>query len=274
MLSELRSSFVLRTSRKGVVMTTGIPTGHQKGRFIHYDRRGNGSLMKRRRLTSRLTLGTCIAVASSALVLAISSPAGAKAHDSGSSYVLPTGTIDVSSATATVVLPSFTCPTKKSTYNYSINFSTTSNTSAGGPEVQVGMGCFMKTPSYGIFVAVGFSEGTQFSPNAGDTLALSATCGPGGATATLDDVTQNRVSSASALQPTSCTGQFSVGGFMNLVKGILPPFGPIAFSDVMVNGLPLGSFSPFANVFSSSRKFAVALGPIVSGGTGFTLTKG
>jgi len=180
----------------------------------------------------------------------------------------------ITSAAATVVVPSFTC-TKKLTGMTADAIVYDSN-GPGFSSAMVYLGCSHKKELVSALAQIddAFSVPTV-AMNPGDTVALSATCGASGIAITIDDTTTGSVGTASSSTPETCT-QAEIGddaASNGKVIVPLPAFGSLTFTNAMVNGVALGLATPTANNLYEGKKNVVTTGAL-SGGTAFTTTQG
>jgi ABC-type thiamin/hydroxymethylpyrimidine transport system permease subunit len=186
----------------------------------------------------------------------------------------------VASTTATFTLPSFTCTKKKSAL--SIQLDAYDAEQSGFSYEFITLGCSKKVASY----SPTFSVMSLTSPitsgsvilHAHDTVVFSITCGATGSTATMVDVTTDSTETDSSSTASLCSKVY-VGDF-GLPKGNgalenLPAFGAVPWTNVLVNGLPLGSLSPPPGInYYEGKKNVIDAGPLTDGGTAFTNTQG
>jgi hypothetical protein len=184
----------------------------------------------------------------------------------------------VTSTTATFTLPSFRCTKKNAAVTVQLD-AYDSLQSAFNYEYLT-LGCSKKrVASYSasvIVVGTSTTSGTV-ALDAGDTVVFSISCGATGSTTSIDDVTTASTESASSSTPSTCSEVF-VGDYGQPKSPTkvenLPAFGKVQWTNVMVNGSALGSFSPMATNYYEGKKNVIDAGPLSGGGTAFTNTEG
>lgn len=189
-------------------------------------------------------------------------------------YITPPTT--VTSATATVSPPSFSCAKKFTAVASGVIVFDPTGSKFSGAEVYVA--CSAKKEMLAAYVDIdnSFTAPTVII-NPGDTVVLSVTCGSSGISVSVNDETTSSSGGRSSSTPETCTqaevGDDAVvkGGRSGLVP--LPAFGMLDFSAVMVNGSTLGSFGPTAANYSEGKKNVITTGAL-TGGTAFSTTKG
>lgn len=195
----------------------------------------------------------------------------------------------VTSTSATVTLPSFTCKSKSD--------EVTTQLDAYDPNryqlvsyVYITLGC-SKVKHHRGFV-------TQFTPylatpsvltsptmslHAGDVITFSVTCGPAGNTLSIDDQTTSAIETASSSVPSSCSavlvGDFAwPKGKLTSPKGTgaepLPLLGSFNYTNVLINGSPLGSLSSAKYNYYEGKKNVITTGALTDGGRAFTASQG
>jgi Peptidase A4 family len=187
-------------------------------------------------------------------------------------------TTTVSTATATVTLPKFSCTSK--TDLLSADVAVYDATDESVSLVTTVLACSKtKAPFYDIlFDADGTDSLADVTVSAGDSVTMSISCSAtSGTTVSVDDTTDNSSDSASSATPETC-GEVFVGdeGFpkgSGKAAEPLPTFGSIDFSDVMVNGAALGSFSELSGNYDEGKKAVIDTGALTAGGTAFTTTQ-
>jgi len=182
----------------------------------------------------------------------------------------------ITSAAATVTLPSFTC-TKKTTA-ISATAIVYNSTGAKFSGAEAYLGCSGKQVLLRALTDIDnvFTVPTV-TMNPGDTVALSATCGSSGISVSIDDVTTGSTGTSSSSTPESCT-QAEIGDDGASKNGStvvpLPAFGALDFTGAMVNGIALGTLTPSVANYSEGKKNVITTGVLTSGGTAFTTTQG
>jgi hypothetical protein len=182
----------------------------------------------------------------------------------------------VTSVSATVTVPTFTCTKRGSTAvtGMATVFDPTGQTFSSGA---VYVGCSAKKELVAALVDV---DNTFTVPtvnvNPGDTVALSVTCGPSGIAVSVDDQTTSSTGTGSSSTAETCTqGEVGDGAVVNS-KGSglvpLPPFGALDYTAVTVNGAVLTTSTSGAANYSEGKKNMITTGPLVSGA--FTTTQG
>jgi hypothetical protein len=223
-------------------------------------------------------------VAGALLVVALAAePTGAapvatktpKSYAAG--YVASAST--VTSVEATVTLPSFTCTNKADLLSADIGvYDPTDNAFSFVTTV---LACTKKKVP--VYLAQLDVDSVYTYPavvmNPGDTVTMSISCSDTvGTSISIDDQTTSSSGDASSATPNSCAAAFI--GDEGFLKGKgktaapLPMFGALDYSNVTVNGDPLGSFSPIAGNYYGGKKAVIDTASITDGGTGFTTTQG
>jgi hypothetical protein len=186
----------------------------------------------------------------------------------------------VTSVQATITLPTYSC---KKGDNLAPGDGDYDNTNAAWSGPYIYMGCTKSgktyVPSYG---GTGLDvDGSYTYPSlamhAGDNVEFTTSCGPSGTVVTIEDLNSSLSVSASSPNPSSCTSAYA-GDVGVIGKGPggqtkLPTFGAIDYSDVTVNGSPIGTFSPVADNYYEGKKNVITTGPITDGGTAFATTQ-
>ena len=181
----------------------------------------------------------------------------------------------ITSAAATMVVPSFTCTRKVSAMTGDAIVYDSNGPSFGSAMVYLGCSGRKELVSALTNIDDVLSVPTVIM-KPGDTVALSATCGASGIALSIDDTTTASVGTASSSNPETCT-QAEVGddaATNGKVIVPLPAFGSLTFTDAMVNGAALGSLTPTANTLYEGKKNVVTTGALTDGGTAFTTTQG
>jgi len=187
-----------------------------------------------------------------------------------------TSPTSITSAAATVTLPSVTCTRKTTAITATAIVYNSTGAKFSGAEVY--LGCSGKQ---GVLRALTDIDNVFTVPtvtmNPGDTVSLSATCGASGISVTIDDVTTGSVGTNSSSTPESCT-QAEIGDDGASKNGStvvpLPTFGALDFTGAMVNGAALGALTPSIANYSEGKKNVITTGALTSGGTAFTTTQG
>ena len=186
----------------------------------------------------------------------------------------------VTSVVATITLPAYTCKKGENIGPGDGTYDQT-NSAFSGPYIYVGctkVGRKYK-PLYG---ATGLEvDGVVTFPTlamtAGDNVEFTTTCGGSGSFVSIEDLNTSTTVSASSPNPSSCTdasaGDTGVVGTGPGGQARLPKFGAIDFTNVTVNGSPIGSFSPVAENYYEGKKYQIIVGPLTGGGTAFTTTQ-
>ncbi len=189
----------------------------------------------------------------------------------------PSDTITTASLGASVTLPAFTC--KSTQDGIDIQDALYNSDSGQWSSANVGLGCTKekvgkRRQMVSLFSASFDLEGAYSNPsvtmNAGDTVVLSASCNGGGIEVSVDDSTTH--SSASVTSADPCTSVDGGIGLNGIVK--LPTFGAIDFSEVTVNGSPIGAADPVVSNYYEGRKYVITTGALTDDGTAFTTTQG
>lgn len=191
-------------------------------------------------------------------------------------YITPPAT--VTSIDASVTLPSFACTKKRKTTAVAAIATVYDSTGAKFSGAEVYLGCSGKTQ---MLVALADIDNVftslTVSMASGNTVALSATCGPSGISITVDDETTASSGSDSSSSPETCTQ--AEAGDDGVSKGTgsavvpLPAFGALDYTGVMVNGSAIGSSSPGVANYAEGKKNVITTGALTSGGTAFTTTQ-
>jgi hypothetical protein len=189
-------------------------------------------------------------------------------------YITPPTTI--TSVDATVTLPSFACTRKTTAVAAIATVYDSAGAKFSGAEVY--LGCSGRKQ---MLVALADIDNVftslTVSMASGNTVALSATCGPSGISITVDDETTASSGSDSSSSPETCTQ--AEAGDDGVSKGTgsavvpLPPFGALDYTGVMVNGSAIGSSSPGVANYTEGKKNVITTGALTSGGTAFTTTQ-
>jgi hypothetical protein len=217
-----------------------------------------------------------------ALVVSAAAPAGAatiaakKQKSAAAGYI---ATTTVSTTSATVTLPTFTCKSKADLLSADVAVYDPADESVS--LVTTVLACTKtKAPFYDIlFDADGTDSIASVTVAAGDSVTMSISCSAtSGTTVSVDDTTGHSSASTSSTTPQTC-GEVFVGdeGFAKASgtsAAPLPTFGAIDFSNVMVNGAALGSFSPVDGNYYEGKSAVIDTGALTAGGTAFTTTQG
>jgi hypothetical protein len=228
--------------------------------------------MHNRTFFSRLA----IIIGSTALAAGvIATPAGAKPPPN--SHLAGYGiSIDDSSMSGTMVVPSYTCKPKDNVVAQVASYDNTA-------EVYSGSNLYLACAKHNVpTLSVGLDvDGTFTYPAAtirpGDTVVISMSCGGSGTTVGVDDTTSESSVSASSANPSDCSG----GGVgMDGVTGTghggqtnLPQFGSLQWTAASINGSPLGDASPTPVNYYEGKKNVITVGAL-NGSGGFTETQG
>lgn len=184
----------------------------------------------------------------------------------------------ITSAAATVTVPSFSCTKKIAaiTAVATVFDPTGSEFSSAG----VYIGCSSKTQTLAALADIDnvFTVLTV-TITAGDTVALSTTCGPSGISVSIDDETTSSTGTESSATAETCTqaevGDDGVSNGKARGKTVpLPAFGAIDFTAAMVNGVALGSVPSSAANYNEGKKAVITTGALTAGGTAFVTTQG
>lgn len=186
----------------------------------------------------------------------------------------------VSSIQATITLPTYKC---KKTENITVGMETYDNTASAWSGPYVYLACAKIGHKYGPSYTTGLEvDGVTTDPaltmQAGNSIEFTQTCGPSGSVATIDNLTTTESVTASSSNPGSCTdagvGEDGVSGKGPGGQDPLPKFGAVDYTNVMVNGEPIGTFAPVAINYYEGNKNVITVGPITDGGTAFVTTQG
>jgi hypothetical protein len=186
----------------------------------------------------------------------------------------------VTSVQATITLPTYTC---KKGDNIGPGDGAYDNTDSNWTGPYIYMGCVKSGKTWvANYGGTGLEiDGSYTYPSmvmhAGDSVEFTTTCGPSGTVVSIDDLTDSQSVSATSLNPSSCTnasvGDDGIEGNGTGGQSNLPTFGAIDYSDVTVNGSPIGTFSPAASNYYEGKKNVITVGPITDGGTAFATTQ-
>jgi hypothetical protein len=227
--------------------------------------------------TVALVCGALMIVALDAASAGAAVPAAKTAKSGAAGYIASATT--VTSVEATVTLPSFVCSSKTDALSTQVGIFDTTDEEASA--AILGLVCSKKkVPIYGAEISVdGVATFPTVTMSAGDTVVMTAACSSvSGSTVTIDDTTSDTSGQNSSATASTCT-EGLVGDF-GFLKGKgktvtpLPIFGAIDFSDVMVNGTPLGSISNVSGNYYEGKKNVITTGALTDGGTAFTTTQG
>jgi hypothetical protein len=226
--------------------------------------------------TGALIVGALMLVAIDAGSAGAAVPAAKTPKSGAAGYVAETV---VTSVEATVTLPSFVCSSKTDALSTQVAIADTTDDEASS--AVLGFFCSKKkVPIYGAETVVdGAATFPTVTMNAGDTVVLSATCSSvSGTTVSIDDTTSDTSGQNSSATANTCSDGFV--GDLGFLKGKgkaltpLPLFGAIDFSNVMVNGNPLGSSTTQSGNYNEGKKNVITTGTLTDGGTAFTTTQG
>lgn len=228
----------------------------------------------------KVAASTAVLVAVVALASAPATAAAAGLQPKTSRYPFAgyiTSPTTITSSSATIVIPTYTCTKKLSAIAAEAVVYDSNGALFSTAEVYVG--CSGKTVLLAAITDVDNQDSVPtVTMHAGDTVLLSATCGPSGISVSVDDTTTSSMGSGSSATPETCT-QAEIGddGVVNQ-KGTavvpLPSFGSITYTNAMVNGAALGSFGPMQASFFEGKKNVITTGPLTGAGTSFTTTRG
>jgi hypothetical protein len=186
----------------------------------------------------------------------------------------------VSSVQATITLPTYKC---KKTENITAGVGNYDATANAWSSSYVYLGCgkigHKYGPAYGTGLEVdGVTTYPALTMEAGNSIEFIQTCGPSGSVATIDNLTTTESVTASSSNPGSCAdayaGEDGVTGKGPGGQDPLPPFGAVDYTNVMVNGEPIGTFAPVPYNYYEGKKNVITVGPITDGGTAFVTTQG
>lgn len=237
----------------------------------------NGGNVFNRSLLARL----CV-VATGSLVLAtlMTTPSGAKAPAKSFFGGWGNTTATETSVQATIVLPSYTC---KKGDNLGPGIGAYDNQNSAWNQEFIYMACAKVgkswEPSYG---STGIEvDGAYTYPSlamsAGDSIEFTTTCGPSGTVSTIENLNTTQSVSNSSSSPSSCTdggaGDLGIQGRGVGGQSNLPAFGSIDYSNVTINALPIGSFSPTTTNYYEGKKNQIDTGALTDGGTAFVTTQ-
>lgn len=188
-------------------------------------------------------------------------------------YITPPTTI--TSVAATVTLPSFACTRKTTAVAAIATVYDPSGAKFSGAEVYLGCSARKEMLAALSDVDNAFTP-LSVSMATGDTVALSASCGPSGISITVDDETTSSTGTNSSSSPETCTqaeaGDDGVSKGTGATVVPLPPFGALDYTGVMVNGSAIGASTPGVANYNEGKKNVITTGPL-TGGTAFTTTK-
>jgi hypothetical protein len=191
-----------------------------------------------------------------------------------------TDTTPVTSIQATITLPTYTCK-KGDNIGPGDGVYDTADANWTGPYIY--MGCVKSGKSWvanyggtGLEIDGSFTY-PSLAMHAGDNVEFTTTCGASGTVVSIEDLNTSQSVSATSLNPSSCTdasaGDDGIEGNGTGGQSNLPTFGAIDYSDVTVNGSPIGTFSPVASNYYEGKKNVITVGPITDGGTAFATTQ-
>jgi len=223
-------------------------------------------------------------VITASLLLAglVAAPAGATAGKTKKSFFAgySATTATATSVQATITLPTYTCKKGENLGPGIGAFDTTQN--AWNQEF-IYMACVKSGKKYvesygGTAIEVdGLYTNPPLAMSAGDSIQFTTTCGGSGTVSTIEDLNTTQSVSHSSLNPSSCTdagaGDLGITGKGPGGQSNLPKFGAIDYSNVTVNGSPIGSFTPDSSNYFEGKKNVITTGAI-SGGTDFVTTQG
>jgi Peptidase A4 family len=234
-------------------------------------------------MSSISTRLVALVIVTMALLTSAAVPAGAaifatKTPKSAAAGYIATPTAAVTTASATVTLPTFHCKSKADLLSADVGVFDPSDGSVS--LVTIALACSKtKVPS---FIVLFDADGTDSAPDvtvtAGDAVTMSISCSATtGTTVSVDDTTTSATANASSTTPESC-GEAFVGdeGFPKASGKSaepLPTFGAIDYTNVMVNGAPLGSSTTVNGNYYEGKKAVIDTGALTAGGTAFTTTQ-
>jgi Peptidase A4 family len=216
-------------------------------------------------------------------VASAAAPAGAamisaKPEKSALAGYIAVPTAAVTTASATVTLPSFHCTSKADLL--SADLGVFDVTDESGSLVTIALACSTtKAPLFAVlFDADGTDTVADVTVAAGDSVTMSISCSATtGTTVSVDDTTSTSSANASSATPETCGSVFAGDEGFPKASGKsaapLPTFGAIDFTDVMVNGAALGSFTTATGNYYEGKKAVIDTGALTAGGTAFTTTQ-
>jgi hypothetical protein len=188
----------------------------------------------------------------------------------------------VTSLSEDAVVPNYTCKKADQVDIYANVFDQDGGSPGAFDGAFLGLACAKgNVPELVPYLEVdGTYAAAGVSISVGDTIEITVTCGSTGSVETIADLTHGGSSSTGTSAPSSCNGAFF--GNIGVSKGSsgtkelpLPTFGSISFSNVEVNGAPLGDASPSptsVNYFEG-KKNQIVVGPLTAGGSAFVNTQ-
>jgi hypothetical protein len=233
-------------------------------------------------MSSISTRLVALVIVTVALVSSAAAPAGAatiaaKTPKSAAAGYIATPTAAVTTASATVTLPTFHCKSKADLLSADVGVFDPTDGSVS--LVTIALACSKtKVPS---FIVLFDADGTDSVPDvtvtAGDAVTMSISCGASGTTVSVDDTTSSATGNASSATPETC-GEAFVGdeGFPKASGKSaepLPDFGAVDYTNVMVNGAALGSSTTVSGNYYEGKKAVIVTGALTAGGTAFTTTQ-
>lgn len=227
--------------------------------------------MKLLSCTSIQIAAVSLGCVSLSLVLA-SSPASARgSKPPKSSCAGYSATASITTESATVTLPTITCSKNNTDIDVQLNAYDTENSQTNWAEVYTGcyeVGHHIVSQYYPYVFVDGSEDSTgSVSPNPGDTIAMTVSCGAGSSAVTLDDVATSESVTDTSSSPSSCTSTLG-GGYGSTSQ--LPGMNSFGWTDVTVNSNPLSSISPTAsNYYERPHKATHTTGSLTGGGTAF-----
>jgi hypothetical protein len=174
-------------------------------------------------------------------------------------------------AEGTFVLPSFSCTTSTQAADFSIQVIGSPNsgsgwvyvncTAPGLPPTYQGFACATPSPSGPC--------SSDITPAPGDTITITATTTASQASATVDDVTSNMVTSQTG---PGASELFGTAFFIARLAGHIPSFTKLKFTHCTVDGKPISANAPFSLTMVKHGTTQATPGPLNSAGNGFSVT--
>jgi hypothetical protein len=229
-----------------------------------------------------LRLGLAGALAGSFLLAGVmATPAGAhgsKPTDSDLA-VYNANTEPVSTISVQVTVPTYTCKKADQVALYTNTFDEDGpgEFPFSGPSMDLACGKKSVPVVESSLEVAGTTTFPTITIVPGNVVQMNVSCGGTGTVVSLDDTSTGHSVQATSAAASDCNGVFM--GAIGVLKGAgpklcpLPGFGSADFSDALINGSSLGSFSPTATNYYEGKKNQMTVGPVTDGGTDFAITK-
>lgn len=182
-----------------------------------------------------------------------------------------TGKTNATEAEGRFVLPSFSCTTSTQAADFSIQVIGSPNggsgwvyvncTAPGLPPTYQGFACATPSPTGPC--------SSDITPVPGDTITITATTTASQASATVDDVTSNMVTSQTG---PGASEIFGTAFFIGRLAGHIPSFTKVKFTHCTVSGEPISANAPSSLTMVKHNGTTQATpGPLNSAGNGFSV---